>query len=870
MSTQGFRIDKVTYTLRETIDLSSMESRAAKTLALRVIGGAGFLVFALLLLAGVVWIFVLFGPGVFLSIEMWLIPSFPFFLIFCGLLIACFIFLHQVEMVRHIVRLPKPDRDAQPPELMLVDTPEKDQIDVLTFFDVKSLTALETAFSLANKFGHTYVEPIHLFIGAIEDDCASIIFGRLGILFDQVKDPLGRRLSTREIGSLNGLSDTAKDVLLSAFRNAYMQSRDVINPLEIFYEAFQHDDFLKDLLSGQKVSTEQFANMVDWIRINEKIQEQYVHFQKAATLKPTGAMNRAMTSVATPILDAFSEDLTTAAVHGQLAMTIGREQEIANVFRVIEGGRQSAILVGPSGVGKGSILGGIVMLMVEEKVPNVLKDKRLVRISLPHLISGVSAEIAQERLLLMLDEVAKSRNIILAISDLELLSEDLAPLLVDFLSRGNTFAIATTTPPDYTAQIERSILGRIFQKVVVDEPNVQTAIQILESKIGGIEYQKNVLFLYEAVEKAVTLSDRYMHELYLPKKAIEIAREVAEQVQKTAEKNKDRIVITGNDVAKVIASKTGIPVTNVVEDEKMKLLHIEDEMHTRVIGQDEAVKAIASALRRARADVQSGKRPIATFLFLGPTGVGKTELAKTLAAVYFGGEQMMIRADMSEFQDVRSLDKLIGTPGSNQGGIFSEAVRTRPFSVILLDELEKADPNILNVFLQILDDGRVTDAAGRVIDFTNTIIIATSNAGTSYIQDAVARGESIDSIKTHLMEEELRSVYRPEFLNRFDGIVVFSPLREEQILQITKLMIAQVAKRLETKGIGFIATDAAIVELAHKGYDPKFGARPLRRVVQEEVDNAVANALLEGKVQRRDTILLDVGGIMTIQKGQEL
>jgi ATP-dependent Clp protease ATP-binding subunit ClpB len=358
-----------------------------------------------------------------------------------------------------------------------------------------------------------------------------------------------------------------------------------------------------------------------------------------------------------------------------------------------------------------------------------------------------------------------------------------------------------------------------------------------------------------------------MHESYLPKKAIEIAKEVAQQIASTRSASPR---VTGEDVAKVIATKTGVPLTHVAEDEKIKLLHLEDMMHGRVIGQEEAVKAIASALRRARADVRSTSRPIASFLFLGPTGVGKTELAKTLAATYFGSEQMMIRVDMSEYQDVRSIDKLIGAPGSNQGGLFSEAVRTRPFSVVLLDELEKADPNILNVFLQILDDGRVTDAAGRVIDFTNTIIIATSNAGTQYIQDAVGRGEWTDQIKNHLLEEELRSVYRPEFLNRFDGVIVFKPLLESQLVEITKLMIAQITKRLEAKGIGFHVTDAEVLELAHKGYDQKFGARQLRRVVQEEVDNAIANALLEGKAQRRDTIVLDVGGVMSVQKGKEL
>ena len=658
--------------------------------------------------------------------------------------------------------------------------------------------------------------------------------------------------------------------------NSYEQNRDSVGSLELFFESYRHDLYIQDLLLEQNVNESQFTNMVEWIRINEKMREQYNRFQKAAGFKPTGPMNRAMTSVATPMLDAFSEDLTTLAVNGQLPLLIGRENEIEDVFRVIEGGRASVVLVGSEGVGKRSLLGGIASLMVEERVPDVLKDKRLVRISIPHLISGVSPEVAQERLLLALEEVGRSRNIILAISDIEQItgistggsaSADLAALLVDFLSRGSTFAIATTTQRAYTEIVERSILGRVFQKVIVNEPDEKEAIHILESKIGEIEYTQKVIFTYGAVEKSVTLADRYLHEMYLPKKSIEVAREVAQAV---FQKKGEKAIVTSDDVAKIIASKTGIPIMSVHEDEKQKLLNLEQQMHGRVIGQEEAVKAVSSALRRARADVQSGKRPIASFLFLGATGVGKTELAKTLAETYFGSEQNMIRVDMSEYQDVKSIDRLIGSPGSNQGGIFSEAVRARPFSIILLDELEKASPDILNVFLQILDDGRVTDAIGRVIDFTNTIIIATSNAGTTYIQDALAKGEILEGIKTHLMEVELRESYRPEFLNRFDGIIVFKPLAQEQITEIAKLMIKQVAKRLEAKGIGFEATDSAIMELAQKGYDPKFGARPLRRVVQEEVDNAIANALLEGNVKRRDTIILESAGKIRIQEGKEL
>jgi ATP-dependent Clp protease ATP-binding subunit ClpA len=258
------------------------------------------------------------------------------------------------------------------------------------------------------------------------------------------------------------------------------------------------------------------------------------------------------------------------------------------------------------------------------------------------------------------------------------------------------------------------------------------------------------------------------------------------------------------------------------------------------------------------------------FLFLGPTGVGKTELAKTVAEAYFGSEDAMLRFDMSEYQDTQSIHRLIGAPGSNEGGQLTEAVRRKPFAILLLDELEKASPEILNLFLQVFDDGRLTDAAGRTIDFTNTIIIATSKAGAPYIQEAVREGKPLEEIKTRLLEQELKGVYRPEFLNRFDGVIVFRPLTLDDVSQIAYLMVDKVGKQLEPKGIYFRATDEAMMELAQKGYDPAFGARPLRRVVQEEVDNAIASALLEGRVQRRDTIVLKPGGQIEIEKGAEL
>ncbi len=870
----GLSFQNKTFVWDEEIDIAVIQKRLSKKTSTKVIGVVSFVLGVLFIVLGLLLLLLTLGITSLFSLTFWFTPSLATLLLSFGLLALAFTIYHRV--LTNVSREAIPH--ASPDELSQIEqvTSSETNVHIKQFFSSTSTEVVEAAFSLAQKFKHTQIEPLHLFVAAMADQTASVVFGRLGITFDSVKDPLGKRLATRQIGDATQVSELTERVLLSAFFNAAKNKRSEVSPLEIFFESYRADEYIQELLYDQGIDEQKFVNMIDWIRINEKMIERYKQFQKAAAFKPTGPMNRAMTSIATPILDAFSEDLTTAAVNGALPMLIGREKELESIFRIIEGGKQSVVLVGQNGVGKTNVLAGIAELMVEERVPDVLKDKRLVRLSIPHLIAGVDPAIAQQRLIQGLNEVAKSRNIILAVSDIEQMTgltagsaqtADLAATFVDFLSRSGTFAIATSTPQAYTAAVERSILGRVFQKVDVPEPDLQTAIQVLESKIAGIEYEHKVVFSYDAVAKAVELSDRFMHESFLPKKAINVASEVALSVSKTKGEN---ALVTAEDVGEIVSAKTGVPVTGVQKDERDTLLHMEEKIHGRVIGQDEAVEAVSAALRRARSDMRSGDRPIATFLFLGSTGVGKTELAKTVSESYFGSEDSMIRFDMSEYQDPTSIRRFIGAHGSEQGGLLTEAIRQNPFSLLLLDELEKAHPEILNLFLQVFDDGRLTDATGRTIDFTNTIIIATSNAGTEFIQDALGQNRDIESIKTELIEEKLKGIYRPEFLNRFDGIIVFKPLSQNDVIEIAKLMIQKVENRLEEKGIRFSVTGEVLQELAQKGFDPKFGARPLRRVVQEEVENAIANALLEEKIQRRDKIVLEKGGKIRIEKSESL
>jgi len=754
--------------------------------------------------------------------------------------------------------------------------------DVSHFFNIESNKVLEDAWNLAKKFNHQSVKPIHLLASLIATSTFKVILVRLGVNPTNLVEKVSRSLGQEREFSRNDpvLSPLVKKIFFSAYQKAYLGKRESIGIPDLIISILTVDSEAKEILYDLEVDFDKLFNVVEWINIQDKLRKQWRRFRSKAARKPKGAMDRAMTAVATPVLDAFSRDLTQLARVGALPVCVGRDREIEEIFRVFEGEKANPLVVGNPGVGKTMVIEGVASRMAAEDVPIVLKDKRLVSLSIASLVSGAGkiGEL-EERLNVVLDEVARAGNIVLYIDNIHNLigvssgggeTLDLSEILTTFLKQGRFYVIGSTDPANYSRYIERggSLLD-VFQKVEILEPETNNAILILEAKSGNIEYRHKVFFSYDAIEKAVTLSQRYIHDRYLPEKAINLLEEVAVFVKKT--KGRDAMV-TGEEVAEVVSRKARVKVTKVTEKESEKLLNLEEKIHERIIDQEEAVKAVASALRRARTELRDINRPIANLLFLGPTGVGKTELAKTVALVYFGSEKNMIRLDMSEYQTPAAINRLIGSPpGYGQElGYLTEAVRTNPFSLILLDELEKAHPDILNVFLQVMDDGRLTDGTGRTIDFTNAILIATSNAGTQLIQDRMREGKATSEIENELMTSALAQYFRPEFLNRFDKIVVFKPLSPENIEEIVKLLIQQVANRLLIKGITLQASPEAILELAKEGFDPIYGARPLRRLIQEKVDDALAKFLLTGKLTRRDVAVLEANGVIRVEKAREL
>lgn len=744
--------------------------------------------------------------------------------------------------------------------------------------DAESKDVLADAYLLAAKLKQSEINPRHLFRALLKTKKIQALFIRLGVNASLLVEKLDKHLTDDKVSTkAPKISSSLKELFILAGIQAYLRKQTATNVLDLAWPCYAQDSVLAEILYDLEVDENKLKNGIEWFKVNEELIRNYKEYHKAAILKPWGAMNRSYTAIATPTVDHFSRDLTLEARSGRLELCMDRLKEFTSIFDAYASLQVGVLLIGPTGVGKRTIVEGLAQLMVKEDVPKFLQDKRLIELDLASLISGASASEAQERLLICLNEINRAGNIILYVPDIERLmgissggeeSFELIEVLVGAISRQALFCIATATTENYSKFIEGTSLGEAMTTIGVTEPSFNQTIQILESKASNLEARYGIYLTYSALEKTVILSNKYLRDVSTPLKAINLLQKAVIISNKAAQNNPDRVICSGEEVAVAVEQLTGIPANKVSEDEGKKLLNLEINIHERMVGQEEAVSAVSAALRRARADLKESVRPIASFLFLGPTGVGKTELAKTVSEVYFGDENYMIRLDMSEYQEADSVSKMIGDEDSL--GYLTEAVRKKPFSLILLDEIEKAHPDILNLFLQLLDDGRLTDGQGRTISFSQSIIIATSNIGSLIIQDSMKRGVDVSVIKQDLIDNQLNKYMRPELINRFDGIVVFKPLTEANIVVITTLMLKKIKKNLADKGINFQADKDGVAILARAGYDPKFGARPLRRLLQSRVEDAIANLFLAGKLKRRDTVFIDSDGRVDVEKGREL
>lgn len=579
-------------------------------------------------------------------------------------------------------------------------------------------------------------------------------------------------------------------------------------------------------------------------------------------------VNRTLTSKPTPHLDGVSDDITDIVRSGRGGFLIGHSDEYQQVLDVLsKSGQRNVLLVGEAGVGKEAIVHHLAFQILSDAVPGELFDRRVVSLSLGRILS-LGGDDIYRILGNIVSEISQAGNIILFIPDIHLLEKTqtregvrLFDVLTPLLRNGLFPVIGTTTPHLYSQYIDMNkSLSQLFERIPIQEMSVEDATRLLVYDAVILEKQLGIRVTFAAVRSAVELASRYITQAPLPSSAQEILREVFARVKR----ERKRRMVKESDVVALIEERSSIPIQKASTDEASDLLHLEDRIHERYINQDEAVIAVSEALRSYRSGLSSGKGPIASFLFVGPTGVGKTELSKSLASLYFGSEKLLVRFDMSEYQEKGSIQRFIGSSDGKIVGAFSESVAHHPYSIILLDEFEKAHPDILQLFLQVLDEGFLTDVFGRKIDFSHTIIIATSNAHSVFIQNALKEGKSIESISEDL-KGKLSDLLRPELVNRFSSIVVFKPLSFEHIRKIARLQLASLAKRIhESNGIRASFSEELVSFISQEGFDPSFGARPLKRAIEQYIVSFLSRHILSGTLQKGMNIVITIEGEKTI------
>jgi len=791
---------------------------------------------------------------------------------------------------------------------------------------------LSLAHQEAERMRHSYIGTEHLLLGLIMEDggVASRVLRELGLEINRLAELVERLSETgRHSGGKIDLSPGTQEVLQFAFEEAKNLGKTYVSTEHLLLGLIRLDDSVAmQVLRKTGVNGEQIR------RQTRRVLQEGSTSSRQATRKPTsrGPQTR---KGKTPMIDQLAVDLTAHAEEGKLDPVIGRQMEIERVIQILaRRTKNNPALMGEPGVGKTAIVEGLSQRIVEGDVPAPLLGKQVLQLDVGSLVAGTMYRGQfEERLKKVIDEL-KASGAILFIDEVHMLvgagaagsSVDAANILKPALSRGELQVIGATTLEEYRKHIESdSALERRFQPILVEEPTVEETIDILKGVRGAYEDHHRLRIADEALEAAARLSARYVTERFLPDKAIDLIDESASRVRmykspaaheakeitaqlkqvrqelfdaqeqelqdeidalqaqeirleaelerlRTAWDKENSPMVTVDDIAELISMWTGVPVMQIAQEESERLLHMEEELKESIVGQKEAIEAISKAVRRARAGMKDPRRPIGSFIFLGPTGVGKTELTKALARFLFGSEDALIQLDMSEFMERHSVSRLVGAPpgyvGYEDAGQLTEALRRRPYSIVVFDEVEKAHPEAHNMLLQIMEEGHLSDARGRKVDFRNAIIVMTSNVGADTIMNQGKLGFQL-KVEEELEEklaynemrkkltESLKRVFRPEFINRVDSVIVFRALAQEHIKEIVSLELAKVSERLQENEITLVANEEAIELLAELGYEREYGARPLKRVIQHQIEDALSDALLSGQFEDGDTILIE-------------
>ena len=791
-------------------------------------------------------------------------------------------------------------------------------------FTKKARQVLTYAQEEAQMMNHGYIGTEHLLLGLVREETSlpSKILGELGVELAKTRKIVEEMVGKGKRGQFGRISLTprTKRVIELAVDEARRMGNPHIGPEHLLLGlAREGDGIAADVLNELGVKLD---------KLRDQLTHQ---MKETAGVSAGGEKQQKKDDKQsqTPLMDQLGTDLTAQATEGKLDPVIGRQMEIERVIQILSRRRKNnPALIGEPGIGKTAIVEGLAQRIIAGNVPDNLLNKRVLVLDVGSLVAGtIYRGQFEERLKRVIEEIKQSKSI-LFIDEVHMLvgagsagsSVDAANILKPALARGELQCIGATTMAEYRKHIESDpALERRFQPVTVEEPNIPDTIKILRGIRERYEAHHNLKITDEALESAANLAARYIPDRFMPDKAIDLIDEASARVRlyrgtPKHRLNPDAVIpehekleapkatldaddlplpadeggdiqqltmgtewdrpteslnpeVTSEDIAQIVSMWTGVPVIRIAGEESERLLKMEDNLHLRIIGQQEAIQSIAKAVRRARAGLKDPKRPIGSFMFLGPTGVGKTELTKALAGFLFDDDTALIRVDMSEYMEKHSVARLIGAPpgyvGYEEGGHLTEAVRRKPYSVILLDEIEKAHPDVFNVLLQVLDDGRMTDGQGRTVDFKNTVIVMTSNLGSQMIQQMA--GDDYQVIKLAVLGE-VKAQFRPEFVNRIDEIVVFHALDEKHIKSIAKIQMGFLEKRLAALEIRIDVSDAALREIAAAGFDPIYGARPLRRAIQQMIENPLAKAILEGRFAPKDTIRVDYKKGFTFDK----